>query len=74
MLPEKRGTAVLRMNILYLDTSQNVLITGVLRGAENFPRSCDAGKNGHTRLLMSEIDSALRAAGLTFRIWMSWRR
>ena len=51
------------MNILYLDTSQNILITGVLRGAENFPRSCDAGKNGHTRLLMSEIDSALRAAG-----------
>ena len=52
------------MNILYFDTSQNVLITGVLKGAENFPRSLDAGKNGHTRLLMGEIDEALAASGL----------
>ena len=52
------------MNILYFDTSQNVLITGVLKGAENFPRSLDAGKNGHTRLLMGEIDAALAASGL----------
>ena len=53
------------MNILYFDTSQNVLITGVLKGAENFPRSLDAGKNGHTRLLMGEIDAALAASGET---------
>ena len=50
------------MNILYFYTSQNVLITGVLKGAENFPRSLDAGKNGHTRLLMGEIDAALAAS------------
>ena len=47
------------MNILYLDTSQNILIAGVLRGAENFPRTVDAGKSGHTRILMGEIDAAL---------------
>ena len=52
------------MNILYFDTSQNVLITGVLKGAENFPRSLDAGKNGHTHLLMGEIDAAFAASGL----------
>ena len=52
------------MNILYLDTSQNILIAGVLKGAENFPRTVDAGKSGHTRILMGEIDAALKAAGL----------
>ena len=52
------------MNILYLDTSQNVLTAGVLKGAENFPRSVDAGKNGHTRIILSEIDAALKEAGL----------
>ena len=52
------------MNILYLDTSQNILIAGVLKGAENFPRTVDAGKSGHTRILMGEIDAALKAADL----------
>ena len=55
------------MNILYLDTSQNLLITGVLKGAENFSRSVDAGKNGHTRILMGEIDAVLSRAGLAVR-------
>lgn len=52
------------MNILYLDTSQNVLTVGVVKGAENFPRTFDAGKNGHTKIILSEIDSALKEAGL----------
>ena len=51
------------MNILYLDTSQNVLTAGVLKGAENFPRSVDAGKNGHTRIILSEIDAVAAVTG-----------
>lgn len=52
------------MNILYLDTSQNVLTVGVLAGGRNFPRTADAGKNGHTRILMGEIDAALNEASV----------
>lgn len=55
------------MNILYLDTSQNVLTVGAVKGAENFPRTVDAGKNGHTKIVLSEIDAALADAGLTVR-------
>ena len=51
------------MNILYLDTSQNILTAGVLKGGENFSRTVDAGTSGHTRILLGEIDAALAAAG-----------
>ena len=53
------------MTILYLDTSQNVLTVGVFRDGKNFFRSLDAGKNGHTRILLPAADEVFREAGRT---------
>ena len=50
------------MNILFFDTSSNILTVGVSRGGERFLRSVDAGKNGHTGLLLPEIDFVLHEA------------
>lgn len=52
------------MNILFFDTSSNILTVGVSRGGERFLRSVDAGKNGHTGLLLPEIDFVLHEAEL----------
>lgn len=50
------------MNILFIDTSSMILTVGIIRGANTFSRSVDAGQKGHTGILLSVIDDVLKTA------------
>lgn len=52
------------MNILFIDTSTNILTAGVSADGALYAESFDAGKNGHTKLLLSAVDGSLKRAGI----------
>lgn len=51
------------MNILFADTSSRILTVGAVFDGRLVSRSFDAGKSGHTALLMPTLDEILRECG-----------
>lgn len=51
------------MNILFFDTSSRMLTAGAIFDGRLVSRSFDAGKSGHTALLMPTLDEILRECG-----------